>query len=267
MTNKLALVVAVVLGVLSILGVRFYVEKIKDSYNQKVAPIDVPVATRDLKPGDVVAKGDVTIQQFPHGVVDALGGSHYAANETDKFENAKVVAPIKQGQVYQQYHFRQQRKSNGIPPLGTDWRAITVQVNPPSGLSNMLRPGDKVDIVYTASYEDMQGAASSGSAKKWKITSTLAQKVDVLAIDNLTEAENQSVEYSTVTLKLHPEDINRLTHAIHVSWPYHLVKIDDTAPPTTNLNVVFADTEWDRVDPDVRAFAEKLAKKRINGGK
>ncbi len=89
-----------------LLGTRFYVEKIKTSYDQKVAPVDVPVATRDLKEGDIVGKADIAIQQFPHGVVDALGGSEYLANETDEFEGGKIVVPIKQGQVFQRYHFR-----------------------------------------------------------------------------------------------------------------------------------------------------------------
>ena len=44
MTNKLALIVAVVLGVCSILGIRFYVEKVKTSYEQTAQLVDVPVA-------------------------------------------------------------------------------------------------------------------------------------------------------------------------------------------------------------------------------
>lgn len=270
MTNKLALVVAVVLGVLSILGVRFYVEKIKVGYDIKVAPIDVPVAARDLKPGDLVTKGDIQIAQFPHAAIDALGGSQYAANETDKFENTKVVAPIKQGQVFQQYHFRQSSiHGHGLPPLGGDYRAITIIVNPSIGLAGMLRPGDKVDIVVTSAYEEVSGAGMPGAVgqkKKWKVTSTLAQKVDVLAVDNSTEPEAQVFDYTTVTLKLHPEDANRLVHAIHNGWLYQLLKLDDTASPTASTNTVFAEKEFGIVFGDIKAFFDGQIRSGVNGG-
>ncbi|MEZ0231075.1 MAG: Flp pilus assembly protein CpaB [Planctomycetota bacterium] len=264
MTNKLALVVAVVLGVLSILGVRFYVEKIKRTYDEKVAPVDVPVATRDLKPGDFVSKGDITIQQFPHGVIDALGGSNWAANETDKIENAKIVAPIKNGQVFQQYHFRQSKVKTPLASIGPEWRAMTIAVNPVIGLAGMLRPGDKVDIIFTAGYEDSGGAAG-GAARKWKITSTLAQKVDILAVDSSTDSDASS-EYTTVTIKLRPEDVNRLAACLHNGWQYHLVRMDDTAPASASVFTQWVSNEFDRVYPDIRKYEETRAKSSFNNG-
>ena len=70
----------------------------------------MPVATRDLRPGDTVMKPDIAIQQFPVGLIDALGGTNWSADETDRIEGAKIVAPMKAGQVFQEYHFRKSQR-------------------------------------------------------------------------------------------------------------------------------------------------------------
>jgi pilus assembly protein CpaB len=254
-TNKLALVVAVVLGVLSILGVRFYVEKIKVAYDTKNAPVDVPVASRDLKMGDTVQKGDIAIAQIPHVVIDALGGSHFLANETDKFEGGKVVVPfIKQGQVFQQYHFRIQR-SNSKLTLPAEYRAVTITTSITSGLCGMLRPGDKVDVVATEAFKDVGIATGfAGGKKDLRVTSTILQGVIILAVDNFTDADVQSPDYTTVTLRLHPDEVNRLMYVVDNASPYHLVKVEDTTAPSSAVNAVFSDTEWDKAETEVRTF-------------
>ena len=267
MTNKLALVVAVVLGVLSILGVRFYVEKIKDSYEKKVGLVDIPVAGRDLKKGDTVQKADIQITQFPHAVVDALGGSHYPASETDKIENGKVVVEqIKQGQVFQQYHFAIMSRKIRFPDIGPEWRAFTIKVQPEQALSGLLRPGDKVDVVVTEHYEGASGGPLPTGRQKFVVTSTLAQKIEVLAIDGYVDAAVNYSEYQYVTLKMHPEDINRLAYVVDNKWEYHLSKMDDTASTLVSVNPVFADNEYEHSKSEIDDWFRKKIKDRVNQG-
>lgn len=265
MTNKLALVVAVVLGVLSILGVRFYVEKIKKAYDDKNTPVDVPVATRDLRAGDTVQSGDVTLTQVPRIVLDSLGSTHYIATETDKFIGLKVVVPtIKQGQVFQTYHFRAQTVKQRMQ-IPSDCRAVTVAVGTVNGLAGMLRPGDKVDVVVTEQFKDQSnGAGGAGPGHKdLKVTTTLLQKVEILAVDGYTDPETSIGDYSSVTLKLKPDEVNRLVHAIDTGSTYHLVKMDDTASQSSTSNPVFADEEFERVWPEVKAFYDHRAKQQF----
>ncbi len=149
----IAATVLVSFAPLALVAWRYQTEKIRVSYGLRNAPVDVPVATRDIRPGEVVSKADITIQQFPHGVIDALGGTHWDANETDKIENAKLVAPIKTGQVFQQLHFRQTKRfDKWIPdPLeelwdGGDWGDVLVDsdlrasysANCGTGISRMI---------------------------------------------------------------------------------------------------------------------------------
>ena len=57
MTNKLALIVAVVLGVLSIMGIKAYVDQIEQREKVKQELIEVMVASRNPLVRGSVAKG------------------------------------------------------------------------------------------------------------------------------------------------------------------------------------------------------------------
>jgi len=263
-TNKLALVVAVVLGVLSILGVRVYVEKIKTTYENKVGLVDVPIAGRDLNKGDTIQKSDISIAQFPHAVVDALGGSQYPANETDKIEGQKVVVQtIKSGQVLQLYHFAGRTGTRKLQAIGPEFRAMTIKVTADSGVAGLIRPGDKVDLICTEGFKTLGASGLPAGHAELKVTATLVPRVDVLAIDSFTDPAVNYSDYSLITLKLLPEDANRVASAVDASWPIHLAKLDDDAKPSS-ANPIFADNEYERVRVDIENFFKDATKRRVN---
>jgi pilus assembly protein CpaB len=79
-------------------------------------------------------------------------------------------------------------------------RAITIPVNTVSGLSGMIKPNDRVDIV---------GTFSVGSKI---ITRILNQNVTVIAVGSRF-GNNSEENYGSVTLKVSPEEAEILTFA------------------------------------------------------
>ena len=262
MTNKLALVVAVVLGVLSILGVRFYVEKIKSQSAASTAPVPVPVARRDLKFGDVVQSADVDIQNVPRAVLEVLGESYYLQdNVKAALEGRRIIVPvIRQGQVFQTYHVNASSGGGkGLKINDTAYRALTVSVGQVTGLAGMLRPGDKVDLIVTTTFKEQ-----ANLQKELKVTETLLQGVEILAIDNITDADAQVFEYTTVTFKLKQEDVNRVVFAQDNGGSLHLAKMDAGASPSSSVYPVFADTEYARISDEIQRILRDIIQRKMN---
>lgn len=264
MTNKLALVVAVALGVLSILGIRFYVEKIKTQYEQTAQLVDVPVASRDLKPGDVIAESDVQTKRFPRAAIEGLGTSYFKEEDKRAIVGLRLYAEIKGQQIFQQYHFtrRGARAPLQVPP---GFRALTIPVSSVTGLAGMLRPGDNVDVICS---EDFKVVPPPGfeklfpSTERLKFTRTLIRKATILAIDANTEKDASFTDYATVTLLLRPADVNRMCHAIDHGAPLHLTKLGDAEDAAPTMDVTWPDKVYHEFEKDVRDGEVQIARER-----
>jgi pilus assembly protein CpaB len=94
------------------------------------------------------------------------------------------------------------------------YRAVAIGVNFVQSVSNLIEPGDFVDVIYT--WEDIE---------KNIVSKLLLTKVKVLAVDRRLIKEVDEIErfeYSSVTLELLPDDTVKLVNAsndgtIHLS--------------------------------------------------
>lgn len=254
MTNRLALVVAIVLGVLSILGIRFYVEKIKTEYTAQAQLVDLPVAAREIRNGEVVTEKDIQTRKFPRAILEGLGKY---LDDAKVIEGSKVVVPeIKQGSVFQQYHFRRTYVKTSLK-ISEGHRALTIPVNNLTGIAGMLKPNDFVDIVMSQQFQ-LTGATvgSPGGAKGLKVTRTLLEKVQILALDDRTDSESQFQDYSTATLQLRPDDANKLLNALDAGSVMHLLKVEAKEEPSKAASM------WDskafrEIEPEIRKEEER----------
>ncbi|MCR4427582.1 MAG: Flp pilus assembly protein CpaB, partial [Firmicutes bacterium] len=93
-------------------------------------------------------------------------------------------------------------------PVGK--RAVSVQVDDVSGVSGMLRPGDRVDVLGTF---DVPG----GAGQPFSGTTIFLQNIEVLAVgQSLSDAApaeggGAGGKYGTVTLAVTPADARPLT--------------------------------------------------------
>ncbi len=244
MTNKLALVVAVVLGVLSIVGIRLYVDKIEKANIISQNLVDVLVASRDIPAGKVFGPEDVEIAQFPAQFMDQ---GFRKSNITDKATviGLKTVEPIGAGQILQQYHFQRTGSSRQKFTFSKEYRAITMPVSRVGGVAGLLKPSDQVDILINTQIQDGTGASIV-------VTRTLMRNVLILAVDSNTDPFTELAGYSTVTVRLRPDECNKLAFCLYNGAALHMTFVQPGTPEGTGYDAVTAEDFWKDVEPELR---------------
>ncbi len=173
---------------------------------QEVSEIQVLVAKRDislgarLKPSDLkwqawpgsAAKGYITRQRNPKAIRKYTGsvarfaigaGDPIRANKLVRAENGGVMAAI----------------------LPTGFRAISIEISNAAGVSGLILPNDRVDLILTT---------KTGKARK-SASETLLHNVRVLAIGTVFATKNsqKSMKGKTATLALSPTQVEIVTQA------------------------------------------------------
>lgn len=251
MTNRLALFVAVALGVLSIVGIRTYVQTIQRQHMIDLEPVDVLVAGRDLVPGMTFTREDLEHRRFPKNAIrDAFQDSRITDENT--ILNDIVTAEVKAGQVLQTYHF-----SSGGPggsggrhalegKFNADNRAMTVQVGKLNGVGGMLRPGDYIDILMTMPFTSRAGTRI--------VTYTQFNGVMILATDSVTNPADPRAGkgYGSLTLRLTPAQCNTLKHCLDTGGNMTTTYVqpgtsNDAVTDPVTADLIFKDVERDLI--------------------
>lgn len=89
-------------------------------------------------------------------------------------------------------------------------RAVTIAVNATTGLSGMIRPGNRVDLISNYAYDET--IPGTTDTRTVLASRTLLQNVEVLAVGSAL-GRDVSPEYATVTLMTTPEDAVKLSFA------------------------------------------------------
>lgn len=87
-------------------------------------------------------------------------------------------------------------------------RAITVPINASTGLSGLIYPGDRVDVILTHTIDKDQSA--TGTARR--ASETVLSDIRVLALDQRTDGADQERQVAeTATLELTPKEAERIS--------------------------------------------------------
>ncbi|MCO5168579.1 MAG: Flp pilus assembly protein CpaB [Planctomycetes bacterium] len=234
MTNKLALLVAVALGVLSIVGIRLYVDKLEKQQRLEKNLVDVLIASRDIQAGRTMTREDIEIGQFPAAFMEAAFRKSNVG-DLNTIVGERTVEPIAAGQVLQQYHFkkRELRRFN----FDKEYRAITIPMNRVGGVGGLLRPADQVDVLVNSQLSDQTGAQVT-------VTRALFRNVLILALDGNTDPFVDFGGYATVTLRLRPEDCNKLAFCLYNGAAIHLTYVQPGTPEPTGFDPAVANDLW-----------------------
>lgn len=98
-------------------------------------------------------------------------------------------------------------------------RAVSISVSRTTGISGLVFPGDRVDIIMTHNIDLAKGGANAtsgilGQSNSRQVSETIIQNVRVLAIDTNTDDQTTKPALSkAVTLELTPKLIEALTLA------------------------------------------------------
>ncbi len=176
----------------------------------KVVPPTIPtarvlVAKKDLVVGTFVGREDLHWQEWPtesitpnyvtdgKGLVDA-GKSEEKRVTIDDFIGSVVRLPIAAGQpMVTGLVARAGERGFLAAVLQPGMRAMSVPVNPTTGIAGFIMPGDHVDILWDV----------RSSSKGYQFTQTLFRDIRVIAIDQKTHA-NGATPAKLLTLELTP---------------------------------------------------------------
>jgi pilus assembly protein CpaB len=176
--------------------------------NQPVKTVNTPtqavvVAAADLQLGSELKKEDVTVIQFPAGKTPE--GTFAKVEEV---LGRGVIVPIVKNEPILKAKLASKEAGSGLPPVIPEgMRAVSVRVNEVVGVAGYVLPGNRVDVVATASPTDQHQDTTS---------KVVLSNVQVLtAGTRMEQGQDQSkpVQVTVVTLLVYPDQAERLALA------------------------------------------------------
>ncbi len=176
--------------------------------NQPVKTVNTPtqavvVAAADLQLGAELKKEDVTVVQFPAGKTPE--GTFAKPEEVI---GRGLIVPIVKNEPILKAKLASKEAGSGLPPVIPEgMRAVSVRVNEVVGVAGYVLPGNRVDVVATASPTEAKADTTS---------KVVLSNVQVLtAGTRMEQGQDQSkpVQVTVVTLLVYPEQAERLALA------------------------------------------------------
>lgn len=183
MAKKKLLIAAIIVGAFAALLVFLYSQRQEEQLNAMIADqVEVVYAASDIPEGAPLTKDNVTTKKIPRS---NLPPNPVLKEDLNDFLEARVAHRIEANSMILTSNFATVSTSSSlasrIPP---GERAMAVPVDSISGVSGLLNPGDRVDVLGTFPVgskeqlvEDGTGGASVGY-----MTITLLQNVTLLAV-------------------------------------------------------------------------------------
>ncbi|MFH0911480.1 MAG: Flp pilus assembly protein CpaB [Planctomycetota bacterium] len=218
MTNKLAVLLAVILGVVAALAMQASIREQKDEEIKRYPLMKILVASRTIRENEPLklAGGEMLrLDSYPQrhvktGMITSdqayLYGGFIAKRRIEPGE------PIFQDDLEPPY----ERAVTEASVVDDGRRAVTLAVDMVAGVAGLIRPGDRVDVVATF---DM-GRGAAGAVQQGVVTLYLLQNVRVIALDSRMEKVRVTEDrpaartaYRTATLELDPADALRVINA------------------------------------------------------
>lgn len=206
--NWLLLGVAVALGIGAVVltnrVIQQRISQLEEDAKKGNETVKVIVAKRDMARGETITADAMAVRAIPKQYLnkDAVLPDQFAS-----MARQRLAIPLHRGDVLLPMHSEGNGSQVFSATLKKGLRALTFEVDTVNSISGMLRPGDRIDLIYTA-------RASTGSAQEGDVTAPLLSNVSVLATDQtLTRRDEETGKdrsFSTVTLEVSPFDADRI---------------------------------------------------------
>jgi len=163
----------------------------------------VVVAAADLPLGSALGANDVKIVNFPKG--QAPEGAYEKASDV---VGLGTLTPMVKNEVVLPAKLATKEAGVGLPPVIPDgMRAVSVRVNEVIGVAGYVLPGNRVDVLATASPTDVHQDT---------ITKVILANVQVLTAGTRMEQDQEKgkpMQVTVVTLLVFPDQAERLALA------------------------------------------------------
>lgn len=206
-TNWLLLGVAIALGIGAVVLSNHLIQRrmaqLEEEAHRGQQTVNVVVAKRNMERGEPISSDAMAVRAVPREFV------HADAVRPDQFgalERQRLAVPLKRGDVLLPIHSEGNGGQVFSATLKKGMRALTFEVDNVNSISGMLRPGDRIDLIYTAR------PVEPGSSGSGDVTAPLMSNVPILATDQHLSKRDDGKErsFSTVTLEVTPYDADRI---------------------------------------------------------
>jgi pilus assembly protein CpaB len=204
--NKHVIALSILFGLLTAYLIYDYLTKVERSMNN-VQYGEVVMAAADIPAQTLVTGEMLQVKKVAAEYIHPL-----AARKKEEVIGRITVAPVAAGeQVLKKRLAGPSEAKHGLSyliPAGK--RAVTVAVDDVSGISGLIRPGDRVDVAATVSIPGER------EQKEIPYTLVILQDLQVLAVGKTLEDKSEGqtpLEYKTVTLAVTVEQSQPLVLA------------------------------------------------------
>lgn len=178
------------------------------------ATVSVVVASADIPAYTVVSADMITVANVPKS---ALPEGVTTYSKVEDVVGSISLSQITKNETILSNHLRAASEATVTPSIQTGMRAMTISVTDTTGISGLIRVGNRVDLFYTADDRAHSGDTAS---------TLLAENVTVLALDqqlsdskassNSSDGSSSSSKatYDTVTLHVSVEQAAEISAAV-----------------------------------------------------
>ena len=176
--------------------------------NQPVKSVSAPmqpvvVAAADLQLGAEIKKEDLQVVQFPVG--HAPDGTFA---KPDEVIGRGLIVPIVKNEPVLRAKLASKEAGSGLPPVIPEgMRAVSVRVNEVVGVAGYVLPGNRVDVIATASPTEAHADTTT------KVILSNVQVVTAGTRMEQDQKEDKPVQVTVVTLLVTPDQSERLALA------------------------------------------------------
>jgi len=170
---------------------------------QQMPTQPVVVASNDLALGTELKADDLRVVNFPQG--QAPEGAFARVNDV---VGRGLITPIVKSEVVLPAKLASKEAGSGLPPVIPEgMRAVSVRVNEVIGVAGYVLPGNRVDILATASPTDQHADTT---------TKLILSNVQVITAGTRMEQDQEKgkpMQVTVVTLLVFPDQAERLALA------------------------------------------------------
>ena len=225
-TNKKVIVIAIILSLITAILIYIYISSSSTVIVPEIEHVTVYVAARTIPARAKITSSDIKQADIAKELLNAN-----AVTDPDEITGKYTLQSIMEGEL-----IRGERLANEdsmyasyMVPEGT--RAVSMNITEQTNVSNLVRPGDFVDMVVSfQEEEDATGAVFP------RITKMILQNVQVLALgqDVMLSSDKLDELPLTITLAIKTADVEKFVYATE----YGIVRLalrpaDDDSKETT----------------------------------
>lgn len=206
--NKKAIIIAMALSLLTSLLIYAYLKKAEVKPAVVEATSTVYVAVKTMPPKYKITEADIKQISIRTDMINAR-----AVLDKSEIVDKRLKETVVEGEQILIDRLADGKNTSLSYAIPEGMRAVSINVNDQSSLSNQVRPGDYVDVV--ASFEKEEVEKLDTKTVYPRITKIIIQKVEILAFGQDMQANEAQTDEAakTVTLAVSPQEAEKLVYA------------------------------------------------------